>query len=249
MINSFMVLYDPAHMNVLPAAALLFHRRDVREATTGYFEQVTAEQTMDPSLPAQRHTRVALLGKYGLMFDDVAHAPNLNDERLPAQASAANGQTYESATKEISWDLKQGLLRINAPRTQGLVGFTQGRPVVLTDVTLTVENDFGVVVVSALENKPIREARRLLVSTSARARWSEMEFDEAHGAVTKSGRPPFLMEPLTGQVTIRHDTPLKVYRLSSSGRRLGEIPVQKTPDGLTFEMRPAHRCMHYELAR
>jgi hypothetical protein len=247
-INSFMVLYDPAHMNVLPAAALMFHRRDVREAATGYFERVSAEQTLDPSRAPSRHSRVALLGKYGLMFEDVVDAPNRSDEKLLAQASAA-GQTYESATGEISWDLKQGLLRINAPRTQGVVGFTQGRPVALADVTVSVENEFGVVVVSALENKPIREARRLLVSTSARAQWSDLEFDEERGAVTRSGRPPFLMEPLTGKVILRHDVPLKVYRLSSSGRRLGEIPVQNTPDGLSFEMRAAHRCMHYELAR
>jgi hypothetical protein len=248
-INSFMVLYDPAHMNVLPAAALLFHRRDVREAATGYFERVPAGQISDPSLPGSRHSRIALLGKYGLMFDDVAGAPNVNDERLLAQASATKGQTYESTTGEISWDLKQGLLRIDAPRTQGIVGFTQGRPVALADVTVSVENEFGVVMVSALENQPIREAPRLLVSTSARAQWSDMEFDEARGAVTKSGRPPFLMEPLAGKVTIRHDTPLKVYRLSSSGRRLGTVPVQQTAEGLTFEMRAAHRCMHYELAR
>jgi hypothetical protein len=248
-INSFMVLYDPAHMNVLPAAALIFHRRDVREATTGYFERVPAEQTMDPSRPVRRHARVALLGKHGLMFDDVANAAKLNDEKLLAQASAANGRTYESTTGELSWDLKQGLLRINASRTQGIVGFTQGRPVALGDVTISMENEFGVVVVSARENKPIRGARRLLVSTSARAQWSGMEFDEQRGTITKSGRPPFLMEPLTGKVTIQHGTPLKVYRLSSSGRRLGEVPVQKMPAGLTFEMHPSHKCMHYELVR
>jgi hypothetical protein len=75
-----------------------------------------------------------------------------------------------------------------------------------------------------------------------------MEFDEQHGVITKSGRPPFLMEPLTGKVTIRHDKPMRVFRLSSSGERLGQIPTEKTREGIAFKMRASNECMHYELA-
>jgi hypothetical protein len=55
------------------------------------------------------------------------------------------------------------------------------------------------------------------------------------------------MEPVTGTVRIKHDKPLTAYRLSSSGKRLGEAPVQKTREGTAVEMRPENRCMHYEL--
>ncbi len=248
-INSFMVLYDPAHMNVLPAAALLFHRRDLREAPTGYFERIGAGEVMDPASTPTKNRRVALLGKYGLMFDDVADEPNANNTELLKQASDGTKRTFESVTGQIQWDLQQGLLTLNAPRTQGVVGFPQHRPVELADAIIDMENDFGVIVISALEGESINAASRLLVSTSARARWSDMEFDEERGVITKSGRPPFLMEPLAGEVTIRHDTPMKVFRLSSSGERLGQIPVRKTPEGVAFEMRASNGCMHYELVK
>lgn len=246
-INSFMVLYDPAHMNVLPASALMFQRRDVKEAMTGYYEQVAAGECMDPAFAPKRNGRLALLGKYGLVFPDIAGARFPTNPDLLKQASDKTKQVYDSVTGELRWDLNQGLLRIDSPRTQAVVGFTQGQPVATSDVTFEIGNEFAVVVVSALDGDSIRQAKRLLVSTSARAQWAGVEFNEQSGTVTKSGKPPFLMEPVVGTVRIKHDKPMTVYCLSSSGRR-GDCPAtQKTSEGAAFEMRPANRSMHYEL--
>ena len=55
------------------------------------------------------------------------------------------------------------------------------------------------------------------------------------------------MEPVVGTVRVRHDKPMTVFCLSSSGKRFGYAPMQKSGEGTTFEMRPANRCMHYEL--
>jgi hypothetical protein len=246
-INSFMVLYDPAPMNVLPASALMFHRRDVKEAATGYYERIASGQYMDPAFTPKRDSRLALLGKYGLAFADVAEAQFPSNPDLLKQVSDKTKQVYDSVTGELRWDLSRGLVRIDTPRTQGLVGFTQGQAVATSEVTFEIGNEFAVVVVSSLDGEAIRHSKRLLVSTSARARWSGMEFDEQTGVVTKSGKPPFLMEPVAGIVQIAHDKPMTVYRLSSSGKRLGDLPTQESGDSTTFQMRPANRCMHYEL--
>jgi len=246
-INSFMVLYDPAHMNALPASALMFHRRDIKEAPTGHYERIAAGEFMDPSFAPKRNSRIALLGKYGLSFADIADAQNTDSADLLKQVADKTRRVYESVTGEIRWDLNQGLLRIDTSRTQGLVGFTQGQAVATSDVTFEVGNEFAVVVVSALDGEPIRQAKRLLVSTSARAQWSGMEFDEQGGTITKSGEPPFLMEPVVGTVRIKHDRPMTVFRLSSSGKRFGYAPTQKAGEDTVFEMRPANQCMHYEL--
>ncbi len=246
-INSFMVLYDPAHMNVLPASALMFHRGDVKEAMTGYYERVAAGEFMDPAFAPKRDNRLALLGKYGLVFANVAEARFPANPDLLKQASDKTKQVYDSVTGELRWDLNQGLLRIDSPRTQGVAGFAKGQAVATSDVIFNVGNEFAVVMVSALDGEPIRQSKRMLVSTSARAQWSGMEFDEQSGTITKSGKPPFLMEPVVGTVRVRHDKPITVFCLSSSGKRFDYAPMQKSAEGTTFEMRPANRCMHYEL--
>ncbi|OHB64174.1 MAG: hypothetical protein A2Y77_11430 [Planctomycetes bacterium RBG_13_62_9] len=248
-INSFMVFFDPAHMNVLPASALMFHRRDIEEAPTGYFERVSTGDLMDPAFSPRRNARIALLGKYGLAFDTAEGEPAPANTDLLEQASDATRRAYQSVTGQIHWDLRQGLLKIDSPRTQAVVGFTENQPIVLTDTIIAVENDFAVVVVSALDGESIQQAKRLLVSTSARAQWTGMEFDERRGVITKSGTPPFLMEPVTGKVTIRRDSPMRVYRLSSSGKRIGQVPAQRTDQAIIVDLQASNRCMHYELAQ
>jgi hypothetical protein len=42
---------------------------------------------------------------------------------------------------------------------------------------------------------------------------------------------------------------MTVFRLSSSGQRLGEITRKKPTHGTTFHLRAENECMHYELVR
>jgi hypothetical protein len=242
-INSFMVFFDPAHMNLLPASALLFHRHDVREARISHFVPVSSADIMDPAFRVTTHNLGMKLLKYGLRFDDIAVDPNLIEalRRQPVSNSELSG--------EILWDPTRGPVEISSPRTQAVIAFKNQESIPLRDGSVSIGNDFAVVVVSVLDGDSIRDAKRLLVSTSARAQWTDMEFDEERGVVTKSGRPPFLMEPVTGSVTIQQDKPMTVYRLSSSGRRLGKVVTAHTAQGTTFDLRAANECMHYELVR
>lgn len=243
-INSFMVFFDPAHMNLLPAAALLFHRHDVREATLGNFLPVSPENIMDPASPPTGHSQAAMrMGKYGLRFKDIAVDPNVRSYSRIEDFSRSDDYP------DVLWDPTRGPVKISSLRTQAVIAFKNKEPVPLDNVTISIENDFAVVVVSALDADSIRDAQRLLVSTSARAQWTGMEFDEERGVVTKSGRPPFLMEPVTGSVTIKQDKPMTVYRLSSSGQRLGTVVTTQTAQGTTFDLRPSNECMHYEIVR
>lgn len=40
---------------------------------------------------------------------------------------------------------------------------------------------------------------------------------------------------------------MTVFRLSSSGQRLGEITTKKTAQGTPFHLRAESECMHHEL--
>ena len=76
MINSFEVMLDPTQTNLIPASALLFHRRDVREAQAGYWDTVPKAALEDPTVSVERHPAVALVGRYGLALPETVPAPS-----------------------------------------------------------------------------------------------------------------------------------------------------------------------------
>ena len=248
MINSFEVMFDPTQMNLIPASAVLFHRKDVREADTGYFDVVIPEQLLDPLREVERHPEVALVGKYGLAFLDL-EVPAANDVRLLRQALREGVTVRESATGELAWDAGRGLVTIDTPRTQGVVGFAGHARVDTRAATFELETPFAVVLLSSLDGEPLAESKRVLVSTSADARWTGVEVSENGDEVLSTGRWPFLMQPVEGRVMLKGTGPAVVHRLATNGERLGELEVEITSEGLVLPLSGDNRCMHYEIAR
>jgi hypothetical protein len=245
MINAFEGMFDPAHGNLLPAAALLFARGDVRESPDAYYERVTRDQVMDPHTRVATRARAALAVKYGLAFTD-----------LPAVTSAASlpreveqgGRTVTSATGELAWNAADGLVTIDTARTQAAIGFVGRRPVRTGAVTFEIATPFAVVVVSSLSQDPIDAAARVLVSTSADARWTGTEVSPDGRRVLTTGRFPFLMQPVEGRIAIKGASGT-VYRLDTDGSRLGTIDTRMTADGLALPLDATNRAMHYEIVR
>ncbi|MCG6926315.1 MAG: hypothetical protein LJF30_13515 [Acidobacteria bacterium] len=248
MINSFEVMFDPTQMNLIPASALLFLRGDVREAPTGYYDVVEPERLLDPLQGVERHPEVALYGKYGLAFPDVA-TPEKNDDRLLQQATRGRDSARVSSTGQLEWDPERGLVTVNTARTQGIVGFAGGEHVETRGAAFDLTTPFGVVLLSALDDRELTDSARILVSTSADARWTGVEVSETGDEILSTGRWPFLMQPVEGRLFLASDRPATVYRLATSGARLGELAVEKAPGGIVIPLSAANGCMHYEIIR
>ena len=71
MINAFEGMFDPAQSNMLPAAALLFLRGDVRESADAYYEPITRDQAFNPLAQVPVHPAASLVLKYGVAFTDL----------------------------------------------------------------------------------------------------------------------------------------------------------------------------------
>jgi hypothetical protein len=248
MINSFEVMFDPTQMNLIPASALLFHRRDVRESPTGYYDLVQPDRMLDPLTAVERHPEVALYGKYGLAFPDLTPAVD-SDERLLQQSVRASAAPRVSVTGELTWDASRGLVTVDTPRTQGVVGFAGGAHVETRAAAFDLTTPFAVALLSSLDDRDLADSARILVSTSADARWTGVELSEAGDKILSTGRWPFLMQPVAGRIFLSGDRPATVYRLAASGARLGELTVERTPRGLTLPLTAASGCMHYEIVR
>jgi hypothetical protein len=243
MINSFEVMLDPTQTNLIPAASLLFQRGDVRQAEKGLWDVVPPEGLQDPSVAVERHPAVAMVGRYGLALPGIGPAPE-SDASLPAAAAAS---VRRATTGELTWDTAQGLVTIDTPRTQAVVGFAGGRAVETGAVRFEIATPFAVVAVSSLDGRPISESGRLLVSTSADARWTGVEVSETGDRILSTGRWPFLMQPVEGRLLLKVAGKRTVYRLATNGARLGTLAAEPASDGLVLALAAANGCMHYEV--
>ena len=246
-INSFEAMFDPTQFNLLPISALMFLRRDFKEAERGYFEVVTPEQMINPKLELARRPEVAFLGKYGISFTDIA-APTCNDATLLKEALEASGR-YISSTEELIWDTDEGVVTLNSARTQGAVGFVGDKVVDTRDLTFRLSTPFAVALASSLTDDGIGISTRILISTSADARMTGLEINDDFTLITKTGKFPFLMQPVEGSITLKTTAPIKVYRLSPGGKRLGEVKTTRSADGVIIPLSAADKAMHYEIIR
>lgn len=244
MINSFEVMFDPTQTNLIPASALLFHRRDVREAETGYWDAVPEPALADPTVQVERHPAVAMLGRYGLWLPG-SPAPQSDPTLLAASKQAVR----RSATGELTWDTERGLVTIDTPRTQAVVGFVGGRTSSTRDLSFELQTPFAAALVSSLDGQPLAVSRRILVSTSADARWKGVTVSETGDKILSTGRWPFLMQPVEGRLVLRGVAKATVYGVAANGARLKSLATETNAEGLVVPLRAAHGCLHYEVVR
>jgi hypothetical protein len=129
-----------------------------------------------------------------------------------------------------------------------MIGFAQNRPLTFPDITLQIANPFAVVFVTSLEpKKNIASAKRLLITTMARARNTGMQYAEDKKQLLNVGEAPILLEPVAGTVHFQNSTGLRVYVLDHSGNRTGtEVSVNNGKvefDGARY------KTIYYEAVR
>jgi hypothetical protein len=163
------------------------------------------------------------------------------------------GKESVSVTGELTFDSEQGHLMVNTPRTQGFTGFSGGKTANFSNLQVQLQNNYGMVVASALEVRPLSQSRRILVSAIGNAMNTGMAIDESGSRVRETGTAPVLVEPMRGTVrllNLRGDlSKVVVYHLNPSGQRVGRVPVLRSGNALIFEMKPDYKTMHYEVVR
>jgi hypothetical protein len=109
------------------------------------------------------------------------------------------------------------------------------------------------VLATALDDVPLAASKRILVSALGNAVNTNMSLSPSGNRLASAGSAPTLVEPILGKVGLNRLTGglqnVKVYALGASGDRKSEIPVQRSADGLTFQMTAAAATLHYEIVR
>jgi len=168
---------------------------------------------------------------------------------LPQASALFRGDaTNDTRPWSRAWDRRLDALAIDTPETQGAAGWLGGRIARLADLSVTIDTDFGIVVATSIDGRPIADSNRLLVTAIARVEPSGHRWVSARKIeVADPGRPPLRFEPFQAAITWRRTEPIAAYRLDAAGRRVEELAIERAEDGATVDLDGATGSIHWEL--
>ena len=262
------VAATPQQVGAFPAAALIFRLGLIDEAPPVVIEhrpldtlwtrmapRVAAQQGYDPN----RDTGIlgALLGSDGAQQPEISPYSFLvgpvavdfdsaaADFVHPDLASLINEdqQVVTSLTRELFWDWGAGVVTLDAPRAQGVVGaLSSATTFPLQDITIESDADYASIIVVPLDGQPIADAARLLVQINSIARpsgWGAEPVQHESGPaleVTAFGQAPWQIDRVAGQVSIRNAGLSRATALDANGIAVGDVAVSRSDGVLTLTL-------------
>jgi hypothetical protein len=156
----------------------------------------------------------------------------------PDQAPNPAEKFFRSETGEVTIDGPHDRLVLDTARSAG--GYAPAGQTVETakgGVRISMEGSDATVWVSALDQKPICQSHRLLVTHLTDLQNTDIRYAEAERKTLLDwGRLPHLVRAGKAEVSIRLESPkeYRVWALAPSGKRLAEVPAKADADTLRF---------------
>lgn len=239
--DPFDISLDPVRMTEFAAGALIFLRSDVSRARDVVERTYSRDQVIDsrrlPLPEAPYFTpgfQLALPLEHGVRIGSLEGTPTVNP------AVPLSSDPIVSDTGELSWSgwtSKHGIVTIDTDRTQALVGFLKTKKA-LKNLSADMENDFASVTVTSLDSKGLSQSGKILLCAGGRVANTGMKWNSDHTKLLNQGGPPSLIEPVTGNITLRNlegATAVTATALDGGGCPLGgRIRAKQTSAGWTF---------------
>jgi hypothetical protein len=155
------------------------------------------------------------------------------------------GDTLISTTGQLRWTdpggTQAGYITVNSPGTQGVLGFAPKDAWELGDLTVEPQNDFSVVMATAMEpDRTLADCDEALVLALARVRNTGMKL--VSGVIADRGTAPTIVEPVKTMLTFKRQ-PREVIVLDQDGM-LTETRLPLNGNKVTIDT-GIHRSFYY----
>ena len=253
----------PCTIGTFPAAALMYRRGDVKQAdpvvrqvigpeslyrldaTGSTAEALDALRKKD--IPAARAASARApidplsfyVGPVVRSFDGRA-TPVATDMGKYIDRAA---KTVTSATGQLRWDYRVGLVGVNTPRTQAAAGFlAKAAPLKLEHVTIDCKNEYAAILVTSLDDEPLDKSRKVLIQAMTEDR--PLGFRAAGGRITDMGSAPFGIKRIDATIALKAPgrAAPNVYALDENGYATdkkvhvtaagGRVTIRLAPDAI-----------------
>lgn len=170
---------------------------------------------------------------------------------LPADniTDPANG-VYQSDTGEITLRIKDNLLKVITPKTEAVVMRSTHKNERLDRLAVKSSTANAAIAVSALDNKPIAESDRLVLTYNTDAVMKNFGVSKRRIYVTDWGEMPVLIETgkLSAELKLSPNRKYSVYPLKLNGERLEKLPIENAGGTLKLDIdTSAHVAVFFEI--
>ena len=139
------------------------------------------------------------------------------------------------------------MIQVRSPRTQGIIGKAAGSTVSLPAVDVTLTTPVVSLLFSALDNVPLQESKRILITALARDKQTGTTYSEDGTKLTSLGTPPLLLEPVQAKLHFKGNAPKAIHPLDPNGVPMKTM-VKPAADG-SFQIDGTYRAYYYEVVR
>lgn len=204
--GNFDMRRDPVKMTQWASAALAFHRGDIAPAR-GTIERAyqMAEVMESIRMPSTYGTFFTKDFPAALALQHAVRVGAFDPFNAPPRNWPKPQPPYKSDTGELTWFLseqKKGLVVVDTQRWQASIGYPKSQKASPSNLAVELENEFSAVTVASLENKPIREAARLLLTVGGRVANQGLKWDANRKRILDSGAPGMLIEDINGSLIL-----------------------------------------------
>ena len=242
---------DPLSRAAERASICLFLRRDLPVLTNTYavVQPPSAISAFNGTSPRNQvdWTWASWYAKFGGYVGERAPADATWSVKWPAAYRRTHAEvrrdilpgvplkeTPPAGDGHVRIDPNAGTFFLDTDRTSG--GFAERGTIDGGALKATLSGAAATVWASTLDGKPFGETSRVLVTHLTDVQNTGARFaDDERKILLYWGRLPHLMRKGRADVTLKLAAgDWKVWRLSASGRRLGEVPCVRTAEGLSF---------------
>ena len=227
--DAFDISHHPVKMPQMMAGALMYLRGDVAVAKETIVRTYTREQLEESiRLPAYESPFYAPGFPPQLALE---HKMRIGSFEGPPMGrfSEPRPDPIVSDTGQLAWytsPFETGLVAVDAPRSQALIGFVKANAVSTANLSARVANNFCAITLSSLDDAPISSAARLLLTAGSRVENTGFHWngDRTNAAPGGTGGSPSLIEVVAGELALRGIEGAREVRLQpldGSGRPLG----------------------------
>ena len=211
----------------------------------------TLGKTRKPGRPILVSGKTASLGNSKKGREAAAKKGHVVD--FASQLDCKKGR-ITSNTNQLEWDFRQGVCKMNAPRSQGVTGFLQaaGGQFETGDVVIQSDNEYASISVVSMDEKPLRDSKKILVQVGTMSRltdWEtrpgvfEMRGQKKEGReIVRTGRAPWRIANTEATITLSNPNITQATLLDLQGYAQETLAVQR--EGDSFKCRLPKNAMY-----